>query len=88
VALDKRYRWVIGKDEDAGVEDVMGRRRVLLVGIGHGRGIFAIGVLEPDGEVTVDTRAWVSMPDETLDTLGYHAQSAAEEIRQQQRRRS
>lgn len=88
MSLDERYRWVIGEDEDADVKDVFGRRRVLVVGISHGRTLFAIGVLDPHGEIAIDTRAWVDMPDEVADTLGYHLQAAAEENRQQQRRRS
>jgi hypothetical protein len=84
MALDERYQWVI--DTDAGVTDVMGRERVLALGIANGRVILGIGIKDARGEIFMDTRAWVDMPDEIADQLGYHCHSAAETDRQQKRR--
>lgn len=83
MALDERYQWVIGRD--AGAEDVMGRARVLAVGIGEGRVIVGIGVEDATGEVSIDTRAWVRMPNHVADRHAYHLQSAAETNRQRER---
>lgn len=82
MALDERYQWVIGKD--AGAEDVMGRARVLAIGIANNRVILGIGTPGDDGDVSIDTRAWVSMPNHVADQLAYHAQSAAETNRQRE----
>ena len=82
MALDERYQWVI--DKDAGVADAMGRVRIVAVGLDKGRVILAIGA--DGGDPEVDTRAWVTMPDEVADKLGYHLLSAAEKLRQQRRR--
>lgn len=83
MTLDDRYQWVIRAD--AGVEDVMGRPRVLAVGIGDDRVILGIGIVDDKGEVSIDTRAWVRMPNHVADQHAYHLQSAAETNRQRQR---
>lgn len=83
MALDDRYQWIIGTD--AGVEDVMGRPRVLAVGIGEDRVILGVGIVDELGEVSMDTRAWVTMPRDVANQLGYHLQSAAGTDRQRQR---
>lgn len=82
MALDERYRSVI--KTDAGIKDVVGRARVVAVGLDEGRVILGIAIDDGDGPV-MDTRAWVSMPDDVADRLGYHLQSAAEVNRQRQR---
>lgn len=82
MSLDDRYRWII--DEDAGVKDVVGRPRVIAVGIEDGRVILAIAVPDGDG-LDTDTRAWASLPNRVADQLGYNLQSAADINRQQDR---
>jgi len=73
VALDGRYRWIVG--EDAGVKDVHGRGRTIGVGIEDGHVILQVG----------SPGCWVKVPQGVAGQLGIYLQIADTTLEQQTR---